>query len=225
MGKIYHVFIGCPFSRGIRGIYDKLKSELEKSTPLHVVLADTTSISSTDYLLESITNLIRDSATCIFDATGNNPNVSMEVGIAHAIPTGYVITLNTRKPRQGVGRKKGTAKDISEIKSIISDLQGKMRIEYKTYDKLKDQLIRRHINKLDYMKRWSEFRRSNSSYGPFAIKMFSDIRTSGRSVGPRIDSILSGSGIKRSDFIKALVKAKLITPREGKGGGYYYPTK
>jgi hypothetical protein len=220
MGKIYQIFIGCPFTRGIRRNYDRLKIDLEKRTPLHIVLADTTSISSTNYLLESITNLIRESATCIFDSTGNNANVSLEVGIAHAIPSDFVITLNTRSPRKVNGRRKE-----KEIKSIISDLQGKNRIEYKTYDKLFEGLYKRHLNNLEYMKRWNKFRKENSSYYPYAIKMFHDIRTSGRSVGPRVDNILYGSGIKRSDFVKALIKSKLIIPREGKGGGYYYPSK
>ena len=55
-------------------------------TPLSLVLADTVGISSSDYLLEHITTQIRDSASCIFDATGANANVSLEVGIAHTIP-------------------------------------------------------------------------------------------------------------------------------------------
>ena len=67
--------------------------------PSHLVLADTTAISSTDYLLEHITALIRESAACIFDATGGNPNVSLEVGIAHALPAEFLLTMYTRRPR------------------------------------------------------------------------------------------------------------------------------
>src|SRR3989337_361906 len=115
MIKLQQVFIGCPFTKGIRRSYDRLKNELEKESPLHIVLADTTAISSTDYLLESITNLIKDSATCIFDATDNNPNVSLEVGIAHAIPSDYVVTLRTRKPIRTI--KKGKGKEQIPIKS------------------------------------------------------------------------------------------------------------
>ena len=99
MSKHHQIFIGCPFLNSIRKNYDKLKRELEKETPLHVVLADTTAISSTDYLMEHITILIRESAGCIFDVTGGNPNVSLEVGIAHALPADFLLTLYTRKPR------------------------------------------------------------------------------------------------------------------------------
>lgn len=86
MAKPQQIFVGCPFGNAIRKNYDRLKRDVEKSTPLHIVLADTTAVSSTDYLLEHITTLIRESAGCIFDVTGGNPNVSLEVGIAHALP-------------------------------------------------------------------------------------------------------------------------------------------
>ena len=99
MQNLHQIFIGCPFKPAIRKVYDKLKTELENETPLHIVLADTTAISSTDYLLEHITNLIRDSAGCVFDVTGANPNVSLEVGIAHALPADFLLTIKTRKPR------------------------------------------------------------------------------------------------------------------------------
>jgi hypothetical protein len=42
MAKSYQVFVGCPFLPAIRKNYDKLKADLEKETPLHIVLADTT---------------------------------------------------------------------------------------------------------------------------------------------------------------------------------------
>lgn len=73
MAKIHQVFMGCPFTRAIRRNYDRLKRELESETPLHLILADTAAISSTDYLLEHITSLIRESAGCIFDATVQIP--------------------------------------------------------------------------------------------------------------------------------------------------------
>ena len=166
MTKAYQVFVGCPFRKPLRSNYDKLKSDLEAETPLHVVLADTTSISSTDYLLEHITTLIRDSAGCIFDATGGNPNVSLEVGIAHAIPAEYLLTFYTRKPRTKPELDATKAEEAlegeGELKPIISDLQGKARIEYKTYDRLKDQLVKRYLVKLPCVRRWEELRKKHS---------------------------------------------------------------
>ncbi len=65
MGKSHQVFVGCPFTQHIRSNYDRLKADLESETPLAIVLADTVGVSSTDYLLGSITELIRDSACLV----------------------------------------------------------------------------------------------------------------------------------------------------------------
>jgi hypothetical protein len=119
VAKIYQVFVGCPFAHEIRRNYDKLKKDIEAETPLSIVLADTVGVTSSDYLLEHITELIRDSAGCVFDTTGNNPNVSLEVGIAHTIPVDFLLTLKTRKAR-GFGPAPG--RGGGEIRSIISDL-------------------------------------------------------------------------------------------------------
>ncbi len=56
MPKLHQVFIGCPFATAIRRPCDKLKKQLEESTPLSVVVADTVGVSSSDYLLDHITD-------------------------------------------------------------------------------------------------------------------------------------------------------------------------
>ena len=218
MAKIYQVFIGCPFTKDIRRPYDRLKKEVETETPLAIVLADTIGVSSSDYLLEHITGVIRDSAGCIFDATGGNPNVSLEVGIAHTVPVDFILALKTRKPRL-------VPEGLTEVRSIISDLQGKNRIEYKSYDSLKEQLMKRYLCNFPYMNRWLQFQRENSSMAPYVLKLFTDLRSSGRSTSARLTAILEGTGFKVGDVTKALVKAKLIHVKEGRTGGYFYATK
>ncbi len=223
MAKPYQVFIGCPFRKQIRKNYDKLKEELERETPLHVILADTGPITSTDYLLEHITTQITDSAGCIFDATGGNPNVSLEVGIAHALPASFILTFNTRKPRTRQEREAETIlREEGEVRPIIADLQGRNRLEYKTYPVLKGQLLRRYLNNLPYMRRWADFKRRYNRYVDAALEMFSEIRTSGRTTRPRVDAILDGTGIPTTDLVEALVGAKLMVRRRGRGGGYSY---
>lgn len=224
MAKNHQVFIGCPFLRAIRRNYDKLKAELESETPLHIVLADSTAITSTDYLLESITSLIRESAGCIFDVTGGNPNVSLEVGIAHALPSDFLLTLYTRKPRAQRETEKKLARE-GETRPIISDLQGRNRIEYKTYAALKEQLLSRYLNRTPYMRRWNDFRRRHSSYVKPALQLFQEIRTSGRTLRPRVVATLDGTGIEPKDLLKALSDAKLVTVKMGRAGGIYYPPK
>jgi hypothetical protein len=184
MQKLHQVFIGCPFLRAIRKNYDALKKELEDETPLHLILADTVALTSTDYLLEHITTLIRESAACLFDASGGNPNVSLEVGIAHALPAEFLITLYTRKPRQQKIAEEALAKE-GEVKPIISDLQGRNRVEYKTYSSLKNQIVKRYLNKLPYMKRWTDFKSRNTTLSPHAVRVFQELGASGRTVRPR----------------------------------------
>ena len=224
MSKIQQVFVGCPFLSAIRKNYDSLKKDLEKETPLHVVLADTTAISSTDYLLEHITTLIRDSASCVFDVTGGNPNVSLEVGIAHALPADFLLTMYTRKPRIQKKAEKALEKE-GETKPIISDLQGRNRIEYKTYPVLKKQLLDRYLSTLPYMKRWNEFKKRHSIFVKYALQVFEEIRTSGRTVRPRVIAILDATGIHPDSLLKALSDAKLLAIKRGRAGGIYYPAK
>ena len=222
MAKPQQIFVSCPFGNGIRKNYDRLKRDVEKSTPLHIVLADTTAVSSTDYLLEHITTLIRESAGCIFDVTGGNPNVSLEVGIAHALPADFLLAFYTRKTPSAA--EKALAKQ-GETKPIISDLQGRNRIEYKQYVALHDQVENRYLGSLPYYQRWLKFKRANSSYEKYALQVFEEIRDSGRTLTPRVTSILSGSGIATKDFARALTKEKLVTINKGRQGGWYYPSR
>jgi hypothetical protein len=203
MPKIYQVFVGCPFSKDIRQPFDRLKREIEKETPLAIVLADTVGVSSSDYLLEHITDVIRDSAGCIFDASGSNPNVSLEVGIAHTIPVDFILTLMTRKPRDESIRQ-------NEFRSIISDLQGKNRIEYRNFTSLKKQLMERYLCNLPYMKRWIQFKRDNGSLAPIVLGLFSDFRSSGRSTSARLTALLEGSGFRLGEVTHTLVRAKKV---------------
>lgn len=215
------IFIGCPFSKDIRNNYDKLKKHIESITPLSLVLADTVGVSSSDYLLTHITDLIRDSSACIFDATGSNPNVALEIGIAHTVPVNFIITLKTRKtPRRSTTAEEKSAK---EARSIISDLQGKNRIEYKQYDSLQNQLIERFINNLPYMKRWREFERKNKKLAPLLLPIFQDIRGSGRTTKSRLDQQLYGTGFGPYNALNALRAAKLVRVLQGSKGGILYP--
>jgi hypothetical protein len=225
VSKLHQLFIGCPFQKAVRKNFDRLKSELEAETPLHVVLADTAAVTTSDYLLEHITGLIRDSAGCVFDATGANPNVSLEVGVAHAIPANYLITMSTRKPRAASASTGGLTARGGEVKPIISDLQGKNRIEYKNYPSLKKQLVARYVANLPYMRRWNEFKRQNSSFAAPALQLFSDLRVSGRTLRPRVSAALEGTGIRVDDLLSALSSAKLVSVKRGRAGGIYYPPK
>jgi len=224
MQKPHQVFVGCPFAKAIRKNYDKLKRDLEKETPLHLILADTAAISSTDYLLEHITGLIRESAACVFDVTGGNPNVSLEVGIAHAMPAEFILALNTRRPRQTPPQQAPPAK-AHDVRPIISDLQGRNRIEYKTYGRLKDQITKRFLPKLPYMNRWREFASAHGALVPHALRVFEQLRLSGRTLRPRVLAALDSTGIDADQILRSLVAAKLLVVKRGRQGGIFYPTR
>ena len=278
MARPEQLFVGCPFQSRVRKNYDRLKAELEAETPLRVVMADSAAVTSTDDLLEHITALIRDSAACLFDATGANPNVSLEVGIAHALPTDFLLTISTRQPhaldkarktsrripsgmsfqgtlqdplRDRLRDAKRDAKRNAQTRrgaipsgmpfqgaqtrrgaipsgmrgAIIADLQGRNRIEYRTYRSLKEQLQRRYLSSLPYLKRWHEFEKNHRSYSPLALAVLHEIRAAGRSTRPRLDAILSASGLSATVLLRSLTHHRLITVRGGRDGGYFYPSK
>jgi len=223
MPRLEQVFVGCPFQSSVRKNYDRLKLELEAQTPLRVVLADTASLTSTDDLLEHITALIRDSAACLFDATGANPNVSLEVGIAHALPTDFLLTISTRRPPVAGRARRG--RRTTPDRPLIADLQGRNRIEYKTYRSLKDQVLRRYLAGLPYLRRWHEFEKNHRSHAPLALGVLHEIRASGRTTRPRLDAILSATGVSVTALTAALTRYRLVTVRSGRDGGYFYPSK
>ncbi len=226
MAKLQQVFIGCPYKKNVRANYDRLKTDLEAETPLHVILADTGTITSSDHLLDYIMSRISESAGCIFDATEGNPNVSLEVGIAHTLPINYILAFSTRKKRTKAQREaEKQAETEGEIKAIISDLQGKNRIEYKQYPRLKKEMLRRWLNDLPYMQRWNRFKKEHKEMVSYALQLFSDIRMSNRSQRPRLVAILEGSGFAATEVVDALVSKKLIVAKRGPGGGYFYPSK
>lgn len=215
------VFIGCPYRPTFRRTYQRLKRELETDSPLQFVLADTAAITSRDTLLDHITLLIRQSAGCIFDASGGNPNVSLEVGIAHAFGADFLLTLNTRRELQ-VGRGQRRA---DGGKAIIADLQGRNRVEYRSYAGLKKQLVERFLRRLPYWKRWEEFRRQHPLWTPAALRVFDEIRRHGRATRPRLDAALKPEGVPPPALLAALRRAGLIAQRRGRLAGYVYPPK
>ena len=218
------VFIGCPYRPTFRRTYQRLKRELEAESPLQFVLADTAAITSRDSLLDHITVLIRESASCVFDASGGNPNVSLEVGIAHAFGADFILTLSTRAAsrRRGAG---GTRRAADGGKAILADLQGRNRIEYRSYAGLKKQLVDRYLRRLPYWKRWEEFRRQHPLWTPAALRVFDEIRRHGRATRPRLDAALKPEGVPPPALLAALRRAGLIAQRRGRLAGYVYPAK
>jgi hypothetical protein len=111
------------------------------------------------------------------------------------------------------------------VRSIISDLQGKPRVEYKTYNTLREDVEDRFLSNLPYMLRWKKFKNENKGMAPYVLRFFSDVRSSGRSTRPRLVAILEDSGFNTSDVTDAMRGAKIISVQRGRSGGYFYPAK
>jgi hypothetical protein len=91
-----------------------------------------------DHLLKKITNDIENSDFAIFDISGWNPNVCLELGLAQGMKKDYYIINNN-----------------SIKKDAISDIKGIERIDYNwkkknksapLYDQIKDGIFKRQFN-------------------------------------------------------------------------------
>ena len=70
-----------------------------------------------------------------------------------------------------------------------------------------------------------QFKAAHRDVVPYALELFSQIRTSGRSQRPRLTAILEGSGFTPTQVVQALTKLKLLLAKGGQQGGYSYPAK
>src|SRR5579864_5249862 len=98
------VFIGCPW-KTIRPKFEAGVKAMEKKFPIQFVLIGREHDQRAQELLELIKKELLSSTMAIFDATGGNPNVSLEYGIANASSIDCVIYLNVH------GHNKSSTKD------------------------------------------------------------------------------------------------------------------
>ncbi len=114
------VFIGCPW-RIVRKKYLDVTEELKKKFPIHFVIIGSEPGHSAEDLLKYIKEKLESSSGAIFDVTGGNPNVSLEFGYAEGRNIESALYMSTR----------GKATGAPSSSTIISDLAGKRRKEYK----------------------------------------------------------------------------------------------
>lgn len=148
--KLPTVFLACPFNKDM----DKLKKELMR-LPWKVETAK--SEIKNDHLLKKIKSDIRKADLALFDITGWNPNVCLELGLAHGMNKKYYILNNN-----------------TVMKDAISDIKGIERIDYNwnkkkkaasLFEQLKDGVFKRkYISK----EIWDSLNHNN----PQAEKLF-----------------------------------------------------
>ena len=137
------IFIGLPW-KNVKAKYERAADLLSKSYPLSFVIMGRESTQDAEELLDIIKRSIDSSSYAVFDATQNNPNVSLEYGYAEAQGIKKALYLCSRKTPG------------SKDHSIISDLAGKRRNHWTTEVSLKG-LLKRLAEGHPYTKRFSRF--------------------------------------------------------------------
>lgn len=110
------------------GLYDKrdyrgVFASLEKAYGVKFIFADEKITNM--HILQKIISYIRSSDFSIFDISGWNPNVTLELGIALADSDNWYICFNP---------------DKTPINEVPSDIKGIDRIQYKSYSELEESL-------------------------------------------------------------------------------------
>lgn len=117
------VFVAYPYRLYPKADYQKVYKELEKQYEVTFIFADAQITNM--HIMKKIETFIRGSDFSIFDISGWNPNVTLELGFAMAIGDQWYIAINPAK---------------TTIKEVPSDLRGLDRIQYGSYTELGDKL-------------------------------------------------------------------------------------
>lgn len=118
-----NIFVAYPYSFD-EADYRRPFSDLEADFGVKFVYADAQITSQ--HILDKITTMIRDSRFSLFDITGWNPNVTLELGIAIGHRQEYYLLFNPDHDKT----------------DVPSDLGGLDRIQYTSYSSLGDGLAR-----------------------------------------------------------------------------------
>jgi len=86
-------FVLMPFKKNLEPVYKKIKEVVVLEHGLSCIRAD--DIYSTGIIIEEIWDKIQEAQVIIADATGRNPNVFYEIGLAHAIGKEVIIITQT----------------------------------------------------------------------------------------------------------------------------------
>ncbi len=181
------VFVGLPW-KNVRPKYDRIVRDLEKKYPLYFTIVGRDDGQDAKDLFDLIKRRIESSSYAIFDATGGNSNVSLEYGYAEGIDVPRIIYLSARK----------SPNVASSSGPIISDLGGKLRVQYKTKHALSAALHR--------------FCKSHKYTCRFEKALFTVLKgkskgskKSGRALALKIIHALDGGDrLRRSDLVQRL---------------------
>lgn len=117
------VFVACPYRMFPLDDYKRVFSNISKKHPVVFKFADEQV--TNQHVLEKVLTYIREHDFSLFDITGWNPNVSLELGIAVGSGKKYFILLNTH---------------LDANKDAPSDIKGIDRIQYSSNEELEAKI-------------------------------------------------------------------------------------
>ena len=181
------VFIGAPW-RTVRPKYERCIDKLRSKFPLSFVIIGRGAGQEAEDLLEVIKSTIEASSFAVFDATGGNPNVSLEFGFAEAkdIPRSLYLSSHAASKK-------------SSDAPIIADLAGKRRSHY-----AQEKALLSHLESLsrshDYTKRFERFLKDTFS------KSTRGEKRRARTLALKIVHAMDGAKqLRRVDLIQSLL--------------------
>jgi hypothetical protein len=200
--KRRQIFVAYPYKLYDKRDYRRVYTDIGKAFKIEFVFADE---KITDlHILQKIHNYIRESSFSIYDISGWNPNVTLELGIGLGLNERSYIAYNPEK---------------TPVEDVPSDLRGVDRIQYTSFSGLEDSITKLvsqeySIDKKHDMEDQIEILRNN------AIKLVSS------SEGLKIGDIAEGLGIT-IDLAKVVAKPLIgdqIAMRGVKKGAKYFPS-
>jgi len=123
--KPRQIFVAYSYRLYPKDDYRRVYNELKKAFQVDFVFADEKITSL--HILQKIANYIRESRFGIYDISGWNPNVTLELGLAFGLTEKTFIAIDPAK---------------TDINEVPSDLRGMDRIQYGSYTELQTGLER-----------------------------------------------------------------------------------
>jgi hypothetical protein len=123
--KPRQIFVAYSYRLYPRDDYRRVYNDLKKAFQVDFVFADEKITSL--HILQKIANYIRESRFGIYDISGWNPNVTLELGLAFGLAEKTFIAIDPAK---------------TDVREVPSDLRGMDRIQYGSYTELQAGLER-----------------------------------------------------------------------------------
>ncbi|TBW35815.1 hypothetical protein EYW49_15590 [Siculibacillus lacustris] len=194
------VFVACPYLSIPQDDYRKVYETVSKAYPVDFRFADERI--TNNHILVKVSNYIRDNEFSLFDITGWNPNVALELGIAVGLGKKYFILFNPR---------------MDGNKDAPSDIRGLDRIQYASNSELESKLMLLIKQELP-----AETEKSESAYARGKERILQSlIETPGLRLGEIADSINEDKAIVQSIIKSMMINSELKTRGIRRGTKYY----